>query len=107
MRAVLHVQHTANFPFPGRTSVSRVGSFDNEGDGGFCARKCCECHIEKRRKQMEAPEGAVDILQEVRRLLWRTKLVPCGSCDVFVSSEICICIWLSFRDTHKVTKSTI
>lgn len=86
----------ANFPSPGHTSVSRIGSFDNEGDGDgdgdFCPRKCCGCHIEKRRKQTEAPEGAVDIFQEVRRLQWRAKLVPRGSRDVFVASEICICI---------------
>lgn len=46
--------------------MSRTGSFDNEGDGDgdgdFCPRKCCEYHIENRRKQMEAPEGAVDML---------------------------------------------
>lgn len=102
----------ANFPSPGHTSVSRIGSFDNEGDGDgdgdFCPRKCCGCHIEKRRKQTEAPEGAVDILQEVRRLQCRAKLVHVG---------VVMCLWPrrsvfvsalnGFRDSHRVTNSTI
>lgn len=74
MRIVLHVRHMADLPSPGHTSVRRIGSFDHvgdrDGDGDFCPRKCCGCHTDKRRKQMEASEGVADILQEVRRLLW-------------------------------------
>lgn len=63
---MLRIERTANFPSPGRTSVSRIGSFDNQGDGDgvgdFCPRKCSGCHIEKRRKRMEAPGGEADML---------------------------------------------
>lgn len=111
MRIVLHVRHIAAFPSPGHKSVRRTGSFDHvgdrDGDGDFCPRKCCGCHIDKRRKQTEAPEGVVDILQELRRLLWRAKPVPCESCDVFVSSETCVSGLNGFRDSHKVANSTV